>query len=102
MGGLFSNRAGGDFFCAGTLIAPRIFMTAGKQPSRVAPAIRLHPANRLLHTHAASHCHSVCQLPHLACTLLCPNPCLVPWQPASLFTCVCDAGLYPCRSALRG
>lgn len=29
MGSLFSNRPGGGFFCAGTLIAPRIFMTAG-------------------------------------------------------------------------
>ncbi|KAI7836808.1 hypothetical protein COHA_009352 [Chlorella ohadii] len=28
VGGLFSNRPGGGFFCAGTLIAPRIFMTA--------------------------------------------------------------------------
>jgi secreted trypsin-like serine protease len=28
MGGLFTNREGGGFFCAGTLIAPRIFMTA--------------------------------------------------------------------------
>lgn len=28
IGGLFANRDGGGFFCSGTLVAPRIFMTA--------------------------------------------------------------------------
>ena len=73
MGGLFSNREGGDFFCAGTLIAPRIFMTAGKEPGLVAPAIRLNPAHWLLHTHAESRRCLVCPLPQASLQTTVPH-----------------------------